>query len=1155
MSVGLGCALELFAEHKEIQGIVENLPKISGDKNELELERERFSKVLDYYQEQPHLLDPHLASLLESLLANILNAKDQETIHASCAFAAHLVKVRGYKVVLRHLPHETHHFQPVIQLLKQQDPSAADNWETRYFLLLWLSILVLIPFHMSRFDDEEKGKQSLMDKVLEAIKTYLRLPDKCQDAAAYLAAKFMTRPEIVVKFLPEFLDWSLQIVATPSKDRTEDVTKMGALKALSAIYKHGKRQDLLKDAPIVLRVVVEAKLEDDLNVLIKKLGVKLVQRLGLTFLKAKVATWRYQRGSRSLALNLEKDREVKQDDHNVGDEDGYDVPDDMEEVIEQLLCGLRSNETIIRWSAAKGIGRVTGRLPKELADDVVASLLQLFSLRASDGAWHGGCLALAELARRGLLLPQRLPEVVSVVLKALIYDERRGCFSVGAHVRDAACYVCWAFARAYAPSVLQPYVPNKLAPALLVTTVFDREVNCRRAASAAFQENVGRLGAEAVPNGIDLVTACDYHSVGSRNHAYTSLSVYVAQHSDYIEKLVQHLLENKVGHWDTSIRELTGQALGQLTPLNTQLVLNKTLPQLLNMVEETKDLYERHGSIVAVGEVVLGLAGVAEKEGKKLDNYLDDAMILRVKNIVITLEQKMALRGSGGELLRGAVSTFIQHMSEAHFPCHKDQVVDLWKMILDENLSNGDPVVQERAISTVAPFVSEYYSGENAGKLDSLIQHYTSQLDVSELHRRGFSLAIGSLPTFALKGRLDFILPTLIGRTVPSARTEVWAEGRRDAVKAIGNVVKTLGVHRGHKGEDCICESNIVPLYECYLKALEDYTVDRRGDVGAWVREAAMSSLVSLTFTVVEADPSMVPQVCIEAMMPRLAQQAVEKIDRTRGHAGQLFASLILSNTPHIPHQEKIKGFLPKEVLKGPVEAFDWTVESQTFPVFVQLLRLSPYSHAVLTGLIVSVGGLTERLVRHSSESLFRLLCEFEPNEMKVFCALLLVIFGQNQKEDRITLPLLKFLDSLLANRAMEPIMSNPENGFSFDLFTLVKTEILKCGEPNKLVTSCDVFCSLLNSKDRATVGKCLVQLSIFLCHKFPRIRKVAAAKLFEALLMYEGPIVPEENLDQVNAILSDTNWDLGVEKLRPIRNNLCELMDVPPPALIKKPI
>lgn len=50
-----------------------------------------------------------------------------------------------------------------------------------------------------------------------------------------------------------------------------------------------------------------------------------------------------------------------------------------------------------RWSAAKGIGRVTARLPIDLADEVVGFVLNLFSARESDSAWHGGCLALAEL--------------------------------------------------------------------------------------------------------------------------------------------------------------------------------------------------------------------------------------------------------------------------------------------------------------------------------------------------------------------------------------------------------------------------------------------------------------------------------------------------------------------------------------------------------------------------------------------------------------------------------------------------------------------------------------------------------------------------------------------------------------------------------------
>lgn len=42
-----------------------------------------------------------------------------------------------------------------------------------------------------------------------------------------------------------------------------------------------------------------------------------------------------------------------------------------------------------------------------------------------------------------------------VVLRALAYDEVQGACSVGAHVRDAACYVAWAFARAYDPAVME----------------------------------------------------------------------------------------------------------------------------------------------------------------------------------------------------------------------------------------------------------------------------------------------------------------------------------------------------------------------------------------------------------------------------------------------------------------------------------------------------------------------------------------------------------------------------------------------------------------------------------------------------------------------------------------------------------------------------
>lgn len=119
-----------------------------------------------------------------------------------------------------------------------------------------------------------------------------------------------------------------------------------------------------------------------------------------------MVSWRYKRGNRSLAANLSagdgkgsNNTIVTREDDDDDTNDDIEVVDEVEEVIDQLIQGLRSIDGIVRWSAAKGIGRVTGRLPKELADEVVGSVLELFNPREGDGAWHGGCLALAELGK------------------------------------------------------------------------------------------------------------------------------------------------------------------------------------------------------------------------------------------------------------------------------------------------------------------------------------------------------------------------------------------------------------------------------------------------------------------------------------------------------------------------------------------------------------------------------------------------------------------------------------------------------------------------------------------------------------------------------------------------------------------------------------
>ena len=71
----------------------------------------------------------------------------------------------------------------------------------------------------------------------------------------------------------------------------------------------------------------------------------------------RVLSWRYQRGSRSLEQALTggsiSDGNSTEEIEEQNDDD-FDVPDQLEDILGVLLTGLRDKDTIVRWSAAKG---------------------------------------------------------------------------------------------------------------------------------------------------------------------------------------------------------------------------------------------------------------------------------------------------------------------------------------------------------------------------------------------------------------------------------------------------------------------------------------------------------------------------------------------------------------------------------------------------------------------------------------------------------------------------------------------------------------------------------------------------------------------------------------------------------------------------------
>ncbi|XP_072036691.1 tubulin-specific chaperone D-like isoform X1 [Amphiura filiformis] len=1102
------------------------------------------------------------------MLTRLLNiarntANDPQLCHL--AFKCHylITKTRGPKIVVRLLPHEVSDLESTLSLLAQQNAKDYEHWETRYMLLLWLSIICMIPFDMSRLDSNVRSevgevREPIMLRIINASKTYLDVPDKSRDAASMLISKFLTRHDVKQQRLPEFLDWALKALGEINRESLAGMTALsGVLATLALLFKQGKREDIVQYAPVVLERIIACKLHEIENTQVHKLGIKLLQRLGLTFLKTRVASWRYQRGSRSLAENLEvagsdgKDGKQESTDVQMEEEEEYDIPEEIEEIIDQLLAGLKDKDTIVRWSAAKGIGRVTGRLPQELADQVVESVLELFSLQESDGAWHGGCLALAELGRRGLLLPERLPEVVPVVLKALTYDEKRGSYSVGAHVRDAACYVCWAFARAYDPEVMRVHV-KKIANALVIAMVFDREINCRKAASAAFQENVGRQG--TFPHGIDIATTADYFAVGNRSHTYLTISVYISQFEDYTLSLIDHLYQVKISHWDSAIREVTSQALHNLTCKAPEYMTKTVLPSLVPLTTGI-DLNTRHGALLAVAEITHALSILAAQNGQSIGDILDAKTLDGMKDITRKMDIGKMFKGISGNILRPAACKLIEKLSLSKVPFHGDDIIEHWQFILDENiigLQRTEVDIQSYAIAALSALCNEYYRRSDGTAIPEiqakLIDTYIKELrSVNIMAKMGAGLALGTLPKFMLMGKLSKIFKGLITATEVIKTEARFAEGRRDALKSLSSVSNTVGVETNGSPENVICKDNINMLYTALLAALKDYSLDQRGDVGAWVREAAMESLRDLTILVVQHDPSLLtPDIC-KRILQDLLQQATEKIDRTRACAGDAFLKLLHNDIPipHIPEREKLLQIFPKSDLL----MLNWSAPSDAFPKMTQLLSLPIYRYHVLLGLTVSVGGLTESLVKHSSQSLLAYLKEHcsEEQQLDIFTDALLKVFTDYQKEDRVSIPMMKMVDLLLSSGSLEIYVEHEKHPFPVSLHSHVRKEILRCGDPQKILTSIDVFCGLIQFGGD-TRKKSLTQLLIFLCHKYPKVRKTTANKLYETLLVYDDVVEEEEKQDQVLGVLSETKWDEPVETVRPLRNQLCDMMDVPRP-------
>lgn len=1175
----------------------------------------KIRSIMDKYQQQGELLEPYLESIVSPLMQIIRTRTIElgfesdeilEIIKPICIIIYTLVTVCGYKAVIKFFPHQVSDLELAVSLLEKCHgvnsvtslrQESKGEMEAKCVMLLWLSILVLVPFDISSVDtsiasSNELGELELAPLVLRILKfskDYLSNAGPMRTMAGLVLSKLISRPDMPMAFT-SFIEWTHEVLSSGTYDFSSHFQLLGAVEALAAIFKAGGRKGLMG---VVSTVWTDVSLLEKSGTaahspLLRKYLVKLTQRIGLTCLAPRSPAWCYVGRTSSLgenvSLNVSKRADQCSHDENIDsvkpeesanclEDEAMDVPEIVEEIIEMLLAGLRDTDTVVRWSAAKGIGRITSRLTSALSDEVLSSILELFSPGEGDGSWHGACLALAELARRGLLLPMSLPKVVPYVVKALHYDIRRGPHSVGSHVRDAAAYVCWAFGRAYY-HVDMRYVLEQLAPHLLTVACYDREVNCRRAAAAAFQENVGRQG--NYPHGIDIVNTADYFSLSSRVNSYLHVAVYIAQYKGYLYPFAEELLHNKIGHWDKGLRELAGEALSALVKYDPEyfasFVLEKLIPSTLS-----SDLCMRHGATLATAEIVLAL--------HRFDYDLATEKQKQVAGVVPAIEKARLYRGKGGEIMRSAVSRFIECISSSHLLLPekiKRSLLDT----LSENLRHPNSQIQNDAVKALEHFVRAYLVTTNNEGASSITSKYLEQLtDQNVAVRRGSAMALGVLPYELLANRWrDVLLKLSSACMIENKPEDRDAEARVNAVKGLILVLKTLTQER-----DCssiCCGEDGMSLYHLIknevmlslFKALDDYSVDNRGDVGSWIREAAMEGLETCTYILCIKD-SKGKSHGVESVSERpnndvadnnqvvsffdanlatnviggIAKQAVEKMDKIREAAAKVLQRILYNKAifiPFIPYRENLEEIVPNET------DLKWGVPTFSYQHFVQLLRFSCYSRSVLSGLVISIGGLQDSLRKASISALLKYLQPVETEESNdrrtrehMLSADMLWVLQQYKKCDRVIVPTLKTIEILFSKKIFLD-MEDQTPVFCASVLDSLNVELKGSKDFAKLYSGIAILgyiASLLETIN----ARAFTHLLTLLGHRYPKIRKASAEQVYIVLLQ-NGNLVPEDKMEKALEIISETCWDGDVEATKLQKLELYEMAGVELGLLVK---
>ena len=805
---------EYFAEKESVIHAVHEIVTIYSTDGGKGIPRVRSSArslmhILEQYREDSSLLDPHIGAILKPIFSEVLLPHMERTDRAwtqflsmMCSLVYLVSSICGYKALTTNeiFPHQVSLLNPVLTALEQLR-DRADQWESKFVLFLWLSVLVMVPFDFAAI-----GIEGLSDRLCAAGIEGLSSRDSnralTKASSWYIARLFSRNDAVSASLFDKYNEHTLSASrAGPAVALLEGVSRTLSVIPRSRISRASALQLLSHIQTIHPTTVRENKLVITI--------------------------------AASLAAVL-------------NDEDSLNH---AETCIELILSTpfLESKDGSVRSAVAKAITRVSLSLPSGYAAQLVEYLVNIDP--ASDYEEHSACLVLGELARRGLVGAN--PRVVAATIAAL--ETERSSGPLTQQIRDAGCAIVWSLSRSVDPDKLLQDLLIPVLPSLVNIALFERDINLRRSAAAAIQELIGRTGTRRFPSGLGIVNIIEFWSVASISSCYTELPrkllVEAGEWGPRLrDSMMKHLMEAKLLNSHQSARSvpnilLAAEGVGRLFTSLPDADSKCVLIRLLTTTAiDTQEWTHRIGAIHAIKAIL----------AHSTTECLDEPSQSSIRNLVPLIEKKRLYRGKGGDLIRVAAYQLVGQI----YVCHKHGSIKfkdgskfLAKMVNDvlkEGIVHLCGQVQSAAIVALRRvwLSMQRTDDEVAFVKRSIVDDYVAKLtedtNLNVAARKGMIIA---LAVFATEPEFPPEALTQI-RTLFVKEATSWPVhhlGSHELVDPNARRMALFGLIRitSHSG----CTKEIV---DTLLIAINDFQTDKRGDVGSWVRAVAVDGIALL---------------------------------------------------------------------------------------------------------------------------------------------------------------------------------------------------------------------------------------------------------------------------------------------------------------------